>query len=56
MTEEQAFDKFISNFTDLTGELKIDKSQWDDFFYALSFALNNDDHFEILLKKNWRME
>ena len=56
ITLEQAFDEFLRNFNDHTGRGKIDKFEWDDYYAAISYNMENDDHFVLLLKMVWHIE
>jgi len=53
ITIEQAFDQFVKNFNITNG--KITKVEWDDYYAAVSFSLENDDHFVLLLKSVWQL-
>ncbi len=56
MSEEQVFAMFIKNFNDVTGGGKIDRKGWNDYYYAVSYSIDNDDHFVILMKTAWNLE
>jgi hypothetical protein len=56
ITLDQAFDEFLKNFNDRTGQGKIDKYEWDDFYSAVSYSLTNDTHFVYLIKSVWQLE
>jgi len=56
ITEDQAFDQFIKNFNDHTGEGKVDRYEWNDYYSAVSFSLENDEHFISLIISVWRLE
>ena len=49
----QAFDDFVKNFNDRSGSGKIERIEWDDYYAAVSFSMDNDDHFVMLLKNVW---
>jgi hypothetical protein len=52
---EQAFDEFLKNFNDRTGTGKIDKLEWDDYYAAVSYNMDNDEHFLKLVKIVWQL-
>ncbi len=52
-TVHEAFDDFIKNFNDRTGLGKIERIEWDDYYSAVSYQMDNDDHFINLIKKCW---
>lgn len=54
INEEQVFDNFIKYFNDKDGGL-IDKREWDDYYSAVSFSMDSDDHFYQLLRSEWRL-
>jgi hypothetical protein len=54
MTEEQVFTLFLKNFNDYTGTL--DRKEWIDYYSAVSFSIDNDDHFVLLMKCAWKLE
>ena len=54
MTEDEAFAIFLKNYND-RGNGKIDKREWDDYYAAVSSAIDNDKHFEILMKTTWNL-
>lgn len=53
MTQDQAFDNFSKNFNDIGG--KINKAEWDDYYSAVSYSMENDDHFLYLIKSVWQL-
>jgi Ca2+-binding EF-hand superfamily protein len=55
ITEDQVFDQFIRNFNDPSGEGKIDRYEWNDYYSAVSQNLQSDEHFIHLVKDVWRM-
>ena len=56
MSEEQVFATFLKNFNDVTGDGKIDRKEWNDYYSAVSYSIDNDDHFVILMKTAWNLE
>jgi hypothetical protein len=53
MTQDQAFDNFIKNFNEYNG--KIIKAEWDDYYAAVSYHMESDEHFIYLLKSVWQL-
>ena len=56
MSEEQVFALFLKNFNDVTGNGKIDRREWNDYYSAVSYSIDNDDHFVILMKTAWNLD
>lgn len=56
MSEEQVFAMFLKNFNDANGQGTISRSEWNDYYSAVSFSIDNDDHFVILMKTAWNLE
>lgn len=56
MSEEQVFAMFLKNFNDVSGQGKIDRKEWNDYYSAVSASIDNDDHFVILMKTAWNLE
>ena len=54
LNQEQVFNNFLKHFND-RGVGLIEKREWDDFYAAVSFNIDNDDHFISLLKSEWQM-
>jgi predicted component of type VI protein secretion system len=54
ITLDQAFDEFLKNFTEKFGQ--IEKREWDDYYAAVSFNLDNDDHFNYLIRDVWQLD
>ena len=50
------FDEFSRNFNDHTGAGKIQLSEWNDYYAAVSASVDNDQHFISLLKSTWQIE
>jgi hypothetical protein len=49
------FDEFLKNFNDRTGRGKIDRYEWNDYYAAVSVSVDNDDHFDYLVKSVWNL-
>jgi Ca2+-binding EF-hand superfamily protein len=56
MSEEQVFATFLKNFNDANGQGRIDRKEWNDYYSAVSFSIDNDDHFVILMKTAWNLD
>lgn len=56
MSEEQVFAMFLKNFNDANGLGTIARNEWNDYYSAVSFSIDNDDHFAILMKTAWNLE
>ena len=56
MSEEQVFAMFLKNFNDYNGQGKIDRKEWNDYYSSVSYTIDNDDHFVILMKTAWNLE
>ena len=37
-------------------EKKTNRKEWIDFYSAVSFAIDNDDHFVLLMKCAWNLD
>lgn len=55
MTKDQVFDEFLKNFNDHTGEGLIDQYEWNDYYSAVSEAVNSDEHFIKILEDVWQL-
>ena len=56
MSEEQVFSLFLKNFNDKNNMGKIDRKEWDDYYSAVSYSIDNDDHFVIMMKTTWNLD
>ena len=56
MTEEEVFLEFLSNFGDKNNDGKIDKGEWNDYYAAVSASVDNDDHFNQLMRTAWKLD
>jgi len=56
MSQDQVFTIFLKNFNDMTSLGKIERKEWNDYYSAVSFSIDNDDHFVILMKTTWSLE
>ena len=56
MSEDQVFGLFLKNFNDVNGDGKINRKEWNDYYSAVSYSIDNDDHFVILMKTAWNLD
>jgi Ca2+-binding EF-hand superfamily protein len=56
MSEEQVFSNFLKNFNDRKHLGKIDRREWNDYYSAVSYSIDNDDHFVIMMKTTWKLD
>ena len=55
ITEDEAFLEFLANFGDRNNDGKISKTEWCDYYSAVSASVDNDEHFCTLVSKAWGM-
>ena len=55
MTEDQVFATFLKNYNDY-GIGKIDRKEWDDYYAAVSYSIDNDNHFSKLMTSTWNLD
>lgn len=55
-TEEQAFRDFLSNFNDRQRDGRISRDEWNEYYAAISFTIEEDSHFLNLMKTGWRLD
>ena len=55
-TEEQAFRDFLSNFNDRNRDGRITRDEWNEYYAAVSFSIEQDAHFIDLMKTVWRLD
>ena len=55
MTEDEVFLEFLQNFGDRNRDGKITRSEWNEYYAAVSASVDNDDHFVQLMKAAWRL-
>lgn len=55
ITEDEAFLEFLANFGDKNNDGKITKTEWNDYYAAVSSSIDNDDHFVELMKNAWKL-
>lgn len=56
MTQDEVFVQFLKCFGDKNGDGKITRSEWNDYYAAVSSNIDNDEHFVELMKMAWRLE
>ena len=56
MTGDQVFVEWLGNFADTSGDGKISRDEWNDYYAAVSSSIDNDDHFIELMKMGWKVE
>lgn len=56
MTEDEVFLDFLANFGDKNNDGKISRSEWNDYYSAVSSSIDNDDHFVQLMKTAWKLD
>jgi len=56
LSQDLAFTYFLRNFNDFDGSGKIARKEWNDFYSAVSYSIDNDDNFVLLMKTNWSLE
>ncbi len=56
MTEEEIFLDFLSNFGDKNNDGVITKSEWLEYYAAVSSNIDNDDHFVLLMRNAWQLD
>ena len=56
MTEDQVFMEFLSNFGDRNHDGRIERSEWNDYYSAVSSSIDHDDHYVQLMKTAWRLD
>lgn len=44
-TEDEIFTEFLKSFGDARGDGKITKSEWNDYYSAVSASIDTDDYF-----------
>merc|ERR1719350_2520727 len=56
MTEDEVFLEFLANFGDKNRDGKIQRSEWNEYYAAVSSSIDNDDHFVMLMKTAWKLD
>jgi calcyphosin len=55
ITEDEAFLEFLSNFGDKNNDGSITKTEWNDYYAAVSSSIDNDQHFCDLMINCWKL-
>lgn len=55
ITEDEAFLEFLQNFGDKNNDGKITKTEWNDYYAAVSSSIDNDDHFCMIMSNAWKL-
>ena len=56
MSEEEIFNEFLQNFGDKNNDGKITKSEWKEYYSAVSSNIDNDDHYILLMRNAWKLD
>jgi len=56
MTEKQAFADFLSHFNDKNKDGKIQRTEWNDFYSAVSYAVEDDELFVHMMRLCWKLD
>lgn len=56
MSEDEVFVNFLQNFGDKNKDGTITRSEWNDYYAAVSANIDNDEHFVQLMKTAWKIE
>ena len=56
MREEQVFSLFLKNINDKNNLGKIDRKEWNDYYSAVFYFIDNDEHFIIMMKITWGLD
>jgi calcyphosin len=55
-TKEEILIEFLENFGDKNKDGKITKSEWKEYYAAVSSNIDNDDHFILLMRNAWQLD
>ena len=55
ITEDEAFLEFLSSFGDKNNDGCITKTEWNDYYSAVSASVDNDEHFVDILSNAWKL-
>ena len=55
ITEDEAFLEFLANFSDSSNSGMISQCEWNDYYAAVSDAVEEDDHFIAMIKIAWKL-
>ena len=55
ITRDEAFLEFLKNFGDKNCDGMITKTEWCDYYSAVSASIDNDQHFVQIMKNAWKI-
>ena len=55
VTVSQDILQFLANFGDRNRDGKVQRSEWNEYYAAVSSSIDNDDHFIQLMKTAWKL-
>ena len=55
-TEDEIFVQFLAHFGDTRKDGNITKSEWNDYYAAVSASIESDEHFVWLVRTSWRLD
>lgn len=55
LNEDQIFGTFLKHFNDY-GNGTIERKEWNDYYSVVSYSIDNDDHFVLLMKTAWNLD
>ena len=53
ITEDEAFLEFLSNFADRGNDGRITRTEWCDYYSAVSSSVASDDSYIALVNRSW---
>ena len=56
MTPEEVFVQFLASFGDRNGDGVLTRTEWNDYYAAVSANIDNDNHFVQLMKNAWKLD
>lgn len=56
MSEDDVFRQFLQSFGDINKDGIISRTEWNDYYSAVSASIDNDDHFVELMRAAWRLD
>lgn len=56
MTPEEAYGEFIANFDVGNRDGVVTKAEFDQYYADISASIDNDEYFELLISRAWKME
>ncbi|CAI2381706.1 unnamed protein product [Moneuplotes crassus] len=55
-TDEEIFQDFLSSFGDKNDDGIITKDEWIEYYSAVSSNIDDDDHFNLMMKNAWQLD